>query len=64
MLLPVWLVTYRNKQDSDTIFYYVMNGQTGKVSGILPISYKRLGLVTGGIFAVTAILLMIGGYFI
>lgn len=64
MLLPVWLVTYRNKQDSDTIFYYAMNGQTGKVSGILPISYKRLGLVTGGIFAVIAILLMIGGYFI
>ncbi|HRL52071.1 MAG TPA: TFIIB-type zinc ribbon-containing protein, partial [Enterococcus aquimarinus] len=44
--------------------YYAMNGQTGKVSGILPISYKRLGLVTGGIFAVIAILLMIGGYFI
>ena len=53
MLLPVWLVTYRNKQDSDKTF-----------SGILPISYKRLSLVTGGIFLALAILLMIGGYFI
>lgn len=63
MLLPVWLVTYRNP-GSDDVFYYAMNGQTGKVSGILPISYKKLSLVSGGIFAVLAILLMIGGYFI
>ena len=28
-----------------------MNGQTGKVSGVLPISYTRLGLATLGIFA-------------
>lgn len=64
MLLPVWLVTYRNKQDSDKTFYYAMNGQTGKVSGVLPISYKRLGLVTGGIFAGLSLLMMIGGYFL
>lgn len=63
MLLPVWLVTYRN-DGSDDVFYYAMNGQTGKVSGVLPISYKKLGLVSGGIFAILAVLLMIGGYFL
>lgn len=60
MLLPVWLVTYR--KNSDKVFYYAMNGQTGKVSGILPISYKKLGLTSFGIFAILAILFMIVGY--
>lgn len=64
MLLPVWLVTYRNNEQSDKVFYYAMNGQTGKVSGILPISYKKLGLATGGIFAILTLLFMIVGYLI
>jgi hypothetical protein len=41
-----------------------MNGQTGKVSGILPISNKRLGLFSGGIFAAIMIIAMIVGYFL
>lgn len=64
MLLPVWLVTYRSNDQSKKTFYYAMNGQTGKVSGILPISYKRLGFTAGGIFTVLAILFMIVGYLI
>lgn len=64
MLLPVWLVTYKNKAQSDHVFYYAMNGQTGKVSGVLPISYQRLGLVSGGIFLAFALLFMLGGYFL
>lgn len=52
LLLPVWLVTYQAADDNKKTFYYAMNGQTGKVAGILPISYKKLGLVSGGIFAV------------
>lgn len=63
VLLPVWLVTYQG-QNQDTPFYYAMNGQTGKTSGVLPLSYLKLSLVSGGIFAVIAILLMIGGYFL
>lgn len=51
LLLPVWLVTYQADDDRKKTFYYAMNGQTGKVAGILPISYKKLGLVAGGIFA-------------
>jgi DNA-directed RNA polymerase subunit RPC12/RpoP len=64
MLLPIWLVTYRSNDQSDKVYYYAMNGQTGKVSGVLPISYLRLGLFTFGIFAIVLILLLIGGYFI
>lgn len=54
LMLPVWLVTYKADDASKKTFYYAMNGQTGKVAGILPISYKKLGLVSAGIFAVLA----------
>lgn len=64
MLLPVWLVTYRSHEKSKKVYYYAMNGQTGKVSGILPISYKRLGLFTFGIFAAILAIFLIGGWFI
>ncbi|MGX7245723.1 TFIIB-type zinc ribbon-containing protein [Enterococcus quebecensis] len=63
MLLPIWLVTYRSNEQSKKVYYYAMNGQTGKVSGILPISYKRLGLFTFGIFAVLLAIFLIGGWF-
>ncbi|MCQ4504013.1 hypothetical protein NON27_27895, partial [Vibrio parahaemolyticus] len=42
-LLPVWLVTYRSSDANKKVYYYAMNGQTGKVSGVLPISHKKLG---------------------
>ena len=64
VLLPVWLVTYRADDENKSAFYYAMNGQTGKVSGVLPISYKRLGIVSGAIFAATTILALIGAYFL
>lgn len=62
MLLPVWLVTYRSNEQSKKVYYYAMNGQTGKVSGVLPVSYIRLGLFTFGVFAIVLILFLIGGY--
>lgn len=64
VLLPVWLVTYRSNHSSKKVYYYAMNGQTGKVSGVLPISQKKLGLTALGIFAGLAILFLIGGYLI
>lgn len=64
VLLPVWLVTYRSSDANKKVYYYAMNGQTGKVSGVLPISHKKLGLTAFGLFAVLAILFMIGGYLI
>lgn len=64
MLLPIWVVTYRSSDQSKKMYYYAMNGQTGKVSGILPVSYKRLGLFTFGIFIALFALFLIGGWFI
>ncbi len=64
VLLPVWLVTYRSNDQSKKVFYYAMNGQTGKVSGILPISYTKLGIVSASIFAILAALFMLVGYLI
>lgn len=64
MLLPIWVVTYRSHEQSKKVYYYAMNGQTGKVSGILPVSYKRLGLFTFGIFATLLAIFLIGGWFI
>lgn len=60
MLLPVWLVTYHDTNDKT--YYYAMNGQTGKTSGVLPISNRRLGTFSLGIFAVVAVIGMIVGY--
>lgn len=62
MLLPVWLVTYQG--NNDKVYYYAMNGRTGKVSGILPISNKRLAWFSLGIFVVTAIIMLFAGYFV
>lgn len=46
-LVPVWVVTYRGSNGK--IYYYTINGQNGKVCGELPISYKKLSLVSMGI---------------
>lgn len=64
VLLPIWLVTYRSNEDSEKVYYYAMNGQTGKVSGMLPISYRRLGMFTFGIFAILLAIFLVGGWFI
>ncbi|MFV0559866.1 MAG: TFIIB-type zinc ribbon-containing protein [Enterococcus sp.] len=64
MLLPVWLVTYRSHESSKKIYYYAMNGQTGRTSGVLPVSYKRLGLATAGIVAALLGVFLLGGYFL
>lgn len=63
VLLPLWLVTYRSKLQKNKVYYYAMNGVTGKVKGILPLDYKKLGLCSLGIGIIVSILLMIGGYF-
>jgi len=61
-LLPVWTLTYRGHDKK--IYYYTMNGQTGKVTGVLPLDTKKLYL-TFGIIAVLLIpvllLILMGG---
>ncbi len=62
-LMPVWTVTYHDN-NSDKIYYFACNGQTGKICGELPVDNGRLM----GLFAKVAVplfvLLMIAGYFI
>lgn len=63
ILLPVWLLTYKNK-GSDKVYYYAMNGETGKVAGVLPLDYLKLAFVTGGLFFALLLLFLLGGYFL
>ncbi|BAB05525.1 hypothetical protein P4637_01450 [Halalkalibacterium halodurans] len=59
VLLPVWMFTYQYKGKT---YVFAMNGQTGKISGNLPISMKRaaawFGIVTGASF----LTMLIGGW--
>lgn len=62
VLLPVWTITYSGKNGK--IYYYSMNGQTGKVCGELPIDHRKLTLASV-ITAVTVLILgLIGGLII
>ena len=58
-LLPVWTITYKAKNGK--IYYFSMNGQTGKVYGELPIDYKKIALVSGIVSLVTLVILLLGG---
>lgn len=42
-LAPAWLITYTDKK-ANRVYFFAINGQTGKTSGILPISYQKLTL--------------------
>ncbi len=58
-LFPVWLMVWRGKRRN---YIYAMNGHTGKIYGELPVSWKKLMALAGGIFAgVAAIAGLIGG---
>ena len=61
-LMPVWVMTYRDGKGK--LFYYAMNGQTGKACGKLPVDIKRLLALFLGIFLPLLILLLVGGYFL
>lgn len=62
-LMPVWVLTYRDDK-SDKLYYFAMNGQSGKICGVLPVDYKRLAGLFSMIFIPLFILFLIGGYFI
>lgn len=64
LLLPIWIVTYKSSDSSKKTYYYAMNGQTGKTSGVLPIDYKHLVLTSSGIFLIILIIGLIGGWFL
>lgn len=62
-LLPVWVLTYRDKQ-KDKVYYFAMNGQTGKICGKLPVDKKKLGILFAGVFFPVLFFLLIGGWFL
>ena len=62
VLLPVWTITYKGRNGN--IYYYSMNGQTGKVCGELPVDRRKLGFVSTLVGVAVLILGLIGGYFI
>lgn len=53
ILLPVWILNTRYR---DQIYTFAMNGQTGKMTGILPICPKRSAMWFAGISAAVAAL--------
>ena len=61
-LLPVWVLTYRAK--GNDIFFFAMNGQTGEIVGKLPLDIKKLLGLGAIIFAITLVILLIGGLLI
>ena len=62
VLLPAWVVTY--KAPGGKIDYYIVNGQTSKTCGVLPVSKSRLMALGAAVFAAVALLGCIGGYWL
>lgn len=62
-LLPVWVLTYRDRK-KDRIYYFAMNGQTGKIWGKLPVDKGKLAALFAGVFLPVFVFLMIGGWFL
>lgn len=62
VLLPIWTITYHG--NNGRVYYYSLNGQTGKVCGELPVAYGKLAGVSGIIAAAVLILGLLGGLLI
>lgn len=63
VLLPAWVLTWKGGKDGAP-YYYMMNGQTGKVCGKLPIDKKRLLATALGVGIAIFLVLCGGGAFI
>lgn len=61
VLLPLWIVNTKYKE---TLYTFFMNGQTGKFSGTLPISKKKVASFFSGIFTSIVSISVIIVYFI
>jgi len=62
-LLPVWVLTYKDRQ-RDKMYYFAMNGQSGKIRGKLPVDKGKLGMLFASVFFPVFAVLMIGGWFL
>jgi len=63
VLLPAWVLTWKGGKDQEP-YYYMMNGQTGKVCGRLPIDRKKLWTWAIGTGLLVFALLCAGGKFL
>lgn len=52
LLLPVWISSFQYKEK---VYHFMINGQTGKVSGQTPISWVKVGFTAAAVIAVLAI---------
>lgn len=62
-LLPVWILTYRDGRN-DKLYYFAMNGQTGKTCGKLPVDKGKLAVLFMSIFLPVFAFFLIGGWFL
>ena len=62
-LLPVWTLTY-NDESKNQIYYFTINGQTGKVCGELPVDKGKLMLLFAKVFVPVSLFFLLVGYFI
>ncbi len=58
VLLPVWISAYRYR---DKAFRFLINGQTGEVSGESPKSWWKIAFLALGVLVVLFLVLMAGG---
>ncbi len=63
VLLPAWVLTWKGDKDGAP-YYYMMNGQTGKICGKLPIDKKRVLATALGVGIAIFLALCGGGAFI
>jgi ribosomal protein S27E len=58
VLLPVWISAYRYR---DKAYRFLINGQTGEVSGESPRSWWKIALLVLAVLAVVFVMLLAGG---
>lgn len=56
-LLPVYVLSYRYR---DKLYRFLVNGQTGKIAGDKPLSWKRITAVIVGVLVAIGIIVLIG----
>jgi hypothetical protein len=58
VLLPVWIMAYRY---GDRVYRFLLNGQTGRATGQVPISWLKIALLIGTLVAAVVLLLVLAG---
>jgi hypothetical protein len=58
VLLPVWIVAYRYR---DQVYRFLVNGQTGQCTGTAPTSYRKIAAAVAIVIAVAVALALCAG---